>query len=145
MQIGVEINKSVDNKRIFVLESDEIIRAALQFMLHDENETHEIPSVEEAYRKAETWKPDLILLGLSLVKDHGVSLIGELVSRMPGIKVAIIKDAITDAESEALAGECLKNGAHSLLVKPFTIESVRRKVDILLGRRTSLGIQVQVT
>ena len=38
MQIGVETSKAVENKRVFVVDSDEITRAALQFMLHDENE-----------------------------------------------------------------------------------------------------------
>ena len=42
MQIGVETSRAVENKRIFVVDDDEIIRAALQFMLHDEYETHEV-------------------------------------------------------------------------------------------------------
>jgi KaiC/GvpD/RAD55 family RecA-like ATPase len=51
MQIGVEISRAIENKRIFVIDSDEITRAVLQFMLHDENETHELASVEDAIAK----------------------------------------------------------------------------------------------
>src|SRR6266545_848934 len=36
MQIGVETSKAVDQRRVFVIDEDEITRAALQFMLHDE-------------------------------------------------------------------------------------------------------------
>ena len=53
MQIGVETSKAVDQRRVFVIDDDEITRAALQFMLHDEIETHELASPEEvAYLKA---------------------------------------------------------------------------------------------
>jgi hypothetical protein len=36
MQIGVETSKAVDQRRVFVVDDDEVTRAALQFMLHDE-------------------------------------------------------------------------------------------------------------
>jgi DNA-binding response OmpR family regulator len=140
MQIGVESSRAVENKRLFVVDSDEIIRAALQFMLHDENETHEIPTVADAYHKAADWKPDLVLLGLAVVKEHGLGLIGELLGRIPGVKLLVVADSTTDPDARA----CLAAGAHGLLGKPLTIEGVRRKVDILLGRRTSIGISVQV-
>jgi CheY-like chemotaxis protein len=140
MQIGVESSRAVENKRVFVVDSDEITRAALQFMLHDENETHEIPSVAEAYDKAANWKPDVILLGLALVHRQGVELVGEIRARIPGVKIAIVAETAADATAQS----CLKQGAQSILTKPLTIESVRRKVDILLGRRTSLAIPVHV-
>src|ERR1039458_6215718 len=58
MQIGVESSRAVENKRIFVVDENEIFRAAVQFMLHDENETHEVASLEAAFAKAQTAKPD---------------------------------------------------------------------------------------
>jgi hypothetical protein len=42
---------AVETKRVFVVDGDEIRRAVLQFMLHDENETHEFPDVGRAYDK----------------------------------------------------------------------------------------------
>ncbi len=140
MQIGVESSRAVENKRVFVVDSDEITRAVLQFMLHDENETHEIASVGAAYQKAASWRPDLILLGMPVVQEHGIDVVGEIVERIPGVKIAIVADSSADATAQS----CLKQGAHSLLAKPLTIEAVRRKVDILLGRRTVLSIPVQV-
>jgi CheY-like chemotaxis protein len=140
MQIGVESSRAVENKRVFVVDSDEITRAVLQFMLHDENETHEIASVAEAYDKAVDWRPDVILLGMPIVASQGVGVVSEIRARIPGVKIAIVADSSADASAQS----CLKQGAQSLLVKPLTIESVRRKVDILLGRRTSLAIPVQL-
>jgi CheY-like chemotaxis protein len=140
MQIGVESSRAVENKRVFVVDSDEITRAVLQFMLHDENETHEIASVAQAYDKAVDWKPDVILLGMPIVAEHGVGVINELRERIPGVRIAVVADSLNDLAAQ----NCLKQGAQSLLAKPLTIENVRRKVDILLGRRTSLAIPVQV-
>ncbi len=42
MQIGVETSRAVENKRVFLVSDDEITRAALQFMLHDEFEAHDL-------------------------------------------------------------------------------------------------------
>ncbi len=130
MQIGVESSRSVENKRIFVVDSDEIDRAVLQFMLQDENETHELPSLDAAFTKARDWKPDLILLGLTLVKESGAGVLGEIASALPGTKILVV----TDSAGDSLAQACLKAGAHGLLAKPFRVEPVRTKVDLLLGR-----------
>ena len=138
MQIGVDSEKAVDNKRLFVVDTDEITRAALQFMLHDENETHEMPSLEAAYVKALDWKPDGILLGIGVVRERGVETLAEIRSRLPEIKILLIAESASDP----LARSCLQNGVNAVLAKPLTIEAARRKVDALLGRRVKLAIPV---
>ncbi len=131
MQIGVESSKAVDQRRVFVVDQDEITRAALQFMLHDEIETHELGSLEEAYAKGADWlKPDVLLLGVSFLKDKGVQLVAEIAAKFPGIRILIV----CDKSDEATAVVGIKAGAHGALVKPLTIESVRKKVDTILGR-----------
>ena len=68
MQIGVETSKAVDQRRIFVIDEDEITRTALQFMLHDEIETHELGTLEEAYEKGTEWLvPDVLIVGISII------------------------------------------------------------------------------
>ncbi len=54
MQIGVETAKAVDQRRVFVVDEDEITRAALQFMLHDEIETHELTNRKRPMQRAST-------------------------------------------------------------------------------------------
>ncbi len=140
MQIGVESSRAVENKRIFVVESDEIIGAALQFMLHDENETHELAGLDQAYAKGVDWKPDLVLLGLGIVQEQGVGVLADIAERLPTAKTVIV----TSDPSDPLVQACLKAGAKDILAKPFTIESVRHKVDVMLGRKKlpmiSLGV-----
>lgn len=128
MQIGVEISRAVENKRIFVIDSDEVTRAALQFMLHDENETHELASVEEAITKCEGWKVDLVLLGHGIVQEHGESVIHEITQRIPGAKVLLVASATDEIQESA------RLATAGLLFKPLTVETVRLKVDAALGR-----------
>lgn len=131
MQIGVETSKAVDQRRVFVVDDDEITRAALQFMLHDEIEAHELASVEEAYEKGVDWlKPHVVLLGVSFLKANGVGVVKEVLSRFPAVRLLIV----CEKADEAIAVEGMKAGAHGALVKPLTIETVRKKVDTILGR-----------
>jgi DNA-binding NtrC family response regulator len=131
MQIGVETAKAVDQRRVFVVDDDEITRAALQFMLHDEIETHELPDPESAYEKGQDWlRPHVVLLGVSFIAQRGTALVGEILAKFPGVRVLIV---CARAE-EATALEALKAGAHGALVKPLTLEAVRKKVDTILGR-----------
>lgn len=138
MQIGVDSVKAVDHRRVFVVDEDEITRAALQFMLHDEVETHELPNLDAAYAKAKDWKPDVLLLGIGLVRDKGIGVLAEIRSKVTGLKIILVVDSAQDP----LIRECLKNGADFTLTKPLTIEKTRQKVDMALGRRVRLGIPI---
>lgn len=140
MQIGVEVSRAVENKRIFVVVADEIDRAALQFMLHDENETHEIASLAQAFDKGAEWRPDLVILGLDIVGETGTSAVTDLGRRFPGVKIMLLAESTGDPAADV----CRALGAHDVMVKPLKIEGVRHKVDILLGRKelpmVSLGV-----
>ena len=131
MQIGVDSEMAVENKSIFVVDPDEITRAALQFMLHDENETHDIPTLEAALEKSVDWKPDLLILGMGLIVERGNGLIADLKSKIPGLSVLLV----TEKRDLPLALSCLKSGADDLVSKPITIEVVRGKADALLRKR----------
>ncbi len=140
MQIGVESSRAVENKRVFVVDEDEIFRAALQFMLHDENEAHEVASLDEALTKAKTAIPDLILLARAIVDAKGIAILKEITGAIPGVKLLIV----ADSEADDLAKSCLRAGAHALVAKPLTIEKVRDKVDQLLGRKAAFAVQFTV-
>jgi CheY-like chemotaxis protein len=129
MQIGIEPSRAMDSKRILVVETDEIVRSALQFMLRDENETHALASLKQAYATGRAWKPDLVLLGLAIVQEQGLQVLGDIAARLPGAKILLVADSPNDP----LAQACLASGAHGVLGKPIAIESVRTKVDVLLG------------
>jgi DNA-binding response OmpR family regulator len=134
MQIGVESAKAVDNKRLFVVANDDITRMALQFMLHDENETHDLASLEAAFDKSVEWKPDLLLLGIDVVHERGVDVLQVIRSRLPGTKILLV----ADTREDPLVAPCQSAGIDGLMVKPLRVEEARRRVDGLLGRKQAL-------
>jgi DNA-binding NarL/FixJ family response regulator len=131
MQIGVESAKAVDNKRLFVVANDDITRMALQFMLHDENETHDLSTLEAAFDKSAEWKPDLLLLGIDVVQERGIEVLALIRSRLSDTKILLV----ADSREEPLVVSCQGAGIDGLLLKPLKVEDVRRKVDGLLGRK----------
>jgi DNA-binding NtrC family response regulator len=141
MQIGVESAKAVDQRRVFIVEPDEITRAVLQFILQDEIETHEMSSPEDVYEKGRDWlKPDLVLLAAEVVQARGAGIVGELTATYPGLRVLVVHDK----QTEATALAALKAGAHGALAKPLGIEAVRKKVDTMLGRGNTPLIQLSL-
>lgn len=131
MQIGVESAKAVDNKRLFVVANDDITRMALQFMLHDENETHDLATLEAAFDKSVEWKPDLLLLGIDVVQERGIDVLALIKSRLTDTKVLLV----AENRADPLVAACQSAGIDGLLLKPLTVEEVRRKVDGQLGRK----------
>lgn len=140
MQIGVEMSKALENKRVFIVDDNEIIRAALQFMLHDEFEAHEVPSLAAAYEKAKTQPPDLILLSESLPKAEGFDIFSRLRESSPKAKILVV----VEPADTAYGKECVAAGANGFLAKPLKIEFVRQKVDAMLGRSTG-GVTIPLT
>jgi DNA-binding NtrC family response regulator len=139
MQIGVETSRAVDNRRIFVVDDDEITRAVLQFMLHDENETHDLPDLRAAYAKAIDWAPDLLLLGIGVVRSDP-AVLSEIQERLPTARVLLITEAGQEADAQLYIGK----GVHAVLAKPLRVEAVRRKVDGLLGLLKQPMIQLSL-
>jgi len=140
MQIGVDSLRAVENKRVFVIDSDEISSMALQFMLADECETHVLPDVASALIKGCNWPPQLVLLGAGSIALEGLATVTRLKAQHSGLKIMIVCDSI----DEPVVREALALGANAALPRPLKLETVRRKVDAQLGRRAALAIPVAV-
>jgi DNA-binding NtrC family response regulator len=148
MQIGVDNDRRVENKRVFIIDNDGITGSILQFMLEDHNETHEFASVEEAYAasekiiygKTEPSIPQLLIVGVNILEEKGPDILKDIGTKFPQAKIVIVADnAEVPLAKDAIAKG---GGAHGLLTKPLTVETVRRKVDMLLGRLKSEFVQL---
>lgn len=137
MQIGVEADRAVDNKRVFVLDTDEITRMAAVFMLHDENETHEFGSVAAVLDKAKDWKPDLIILGEAIVQSEGMGIFKQLSGSISDVKTLLMTPP-----NEDFVAKCRESGLSGVAFKPLTVEKLRDRVDAMLGRKRR-GIAIQ--
>lgn len=137
MQIGVDCDKAVDNRRVYVVDADEVARAAVGFMLADECETHEFADLNAAIERASSFGPDLVILGRAIVEAEGPRVFEQI--------TALGARAIVLAESGArdYANACLAAGARGVIYKPLDIATVRAKVDAFLGRlaRTTFSLQ----
>ncbi|MBI5461324.1 MAG: response regulator transcription factor [Gammaproteobacteria bacterium] len=136
MQIGVDSSLAVDNKRVFVVDTDEITRMAAVFMLHDEHETHELADIAAVYAKARDWMPDVLALGVGVVQAEGIGVLAELKQRIPGVKILLLADAGT----ETFVHACRQAGADAAFVKPLEVGKLRTRVAALLGRRKPIVI-----
>ena len=138
MPINLEPFLSEEDDIIFVVEGDEVIRSALHFILDDQNETHSFPNLEVAFAKASELKardlaPSLVLLGVELLKNNGERTVAAIASQLPGVRILIVANSVNDPL--ALTG--LEWGAHDVLGKPISFDSVQRRVDALLRRQKS--------
>jgi DNA-binding NarL/FixJ family response regulator len=119
-----------DDSIIFVVEGDEVVRSALHFILDDHNETHSFAHLDQALANAAGRTPSIILLGIGAVRHDGERTLAEIAIRLPNTRVLIV----ANSENDPLALASLKRGAHGVIGKPITFDSVRGKVDALLMR-----------
>lgn len=138
MRIHSEPSRAGDKHRIFVVEGEEVIRSALQFILDDHNEVHPFKSLNAAFAEAASLKPDVVLIGIDFMISNGEQTLAEIERRLPGAKILIVANSGRDP----LALMSLQWGAHDVLGKPITFDSVYGKVDALLGqsRRSEIAV-----
>jgi DNA-binding NarL/FixJ family response regulator len=117
-------------------------------MLEDDNETHEFASCDEAYAgaektvygKTEKMIPNLLIIGIGILQEKGVEILQELATRFPDAKIIVAAETADDPLAKKTLAK--GGGAHGILAKPYTVETVRRKVDMLLGRLKSEFVQL---
>jgi DNA-binding response OmpR family regulator len=93
-----------------------------------------------AHTKAAEGKPDLLLLGLEIVEEQGAAVLHEIASKWPAAKIMLVAAQGQDT----LAQTYLPDGAHSVLTMPLTVQSVRRKVDVMFGQGTNAIVQLSI-
>lgn len=143
MPIDLKPQLSEQHEIIFVVESDEVVRSALNFILDDQNETHSFANLDQALAKAADRVPNIVLLGISFLQNNGEMVLAEIAARLRGSRILIVANSVNDP----IARASLRWGAHDVLGKPISFDSVRGKVDALLGQHeispTILGLLPQ--
>jgi DNA-binding NarL/FixJ family response regulator len=143
MPIDLKPLLSEQDDIIFVVEDDEVVRSALHFILDDRNETYSFANLDQAFAKAAERAPNIVVLGIGFVENNGERALAEIAKRMPGTRILIVANSVNDP----IARASLRWGAHDVLGKPISFDSVRRKVDALLERHeisaTMLGLLPQ--
>jgi DNA-binding NtrC family response regulator len=94
-------------------------------------------SAEDALRRVENNKFDLVLLNISSKEFDGCKLIQELKSICPDIKII----TITDKNSRELELKVRKQGVIFYMIKPFKIEVLKDIVDYISNSQEKSRIE----
>ena len=127
--------------RIVICEDDEATLGLLvENLIADRYGVEAAPTAADALRHCQYWRPDLLLLDLSLPDASGLDVLRELrepdrsVSRFdPGLGVIILSGL--GSERDRVRG--LQQGADDYLVKPFHYPELLARIEALLRRRKS--------
>ncbi len=139
MQIGVASDDAVACYCVFVISGCEVNRAALQFMLQDEYETHEWRGLQQALGRIRERRPDVVIVEGAELGDAEARTLDRIRAASATTRIVVL----VGQANEPAGARWLAAGAHGLLPQPLTVEVVRRKVRLALGLRAPLRIGVE--
>ena len=119
-----------EKKKIVIAEDHRLLREGLKALLVASEKFEIVAEAEdglEAIRYVDKYKPDLVLLDLSMPKMNGLSAIKEIKTRFRETKILALtihesEDYILEALKSGANGYCLKNAGRNELL--LAIESV---------------------
>lgn len=118
--------------RVLVVEDDSALGLFLKKGL--ELEGHQVVWVSDgdaALEQVESYRPDLMVLDLSLPRKDGTEILGEIHGRYDGMVVLVLtgRSGVEDRI------KCLNLGADDCLLKPFSFHELAARCRALLRRR----------
>lgn len=119
-------------KRIVLAEDHRLLREGLKALLLTEKNLQVVDEAEnglEAVKCVEKHNPDLILLDLSMPKVSGISVIKELKSRFPKVKIL----ALTIHESDQYVLEAFESGADGYCLKDASRDELLLAIESVLS------------
>ena len=119
-------------KKILIVDDEKIIQQLLSTILDDRG--YQITCAgdgEEALRMVQSEIPDVVILDVRLPKVNGFDVCRLVKSRPSGTNVKVLMLSGIGQQSDRMLAK--KAGADDFLTKPFGIESLLKKVTILLN------------
>lgn len=116
--------------RILLIDTDSISNAVLKKILAEGSETVVMPDVVAALDWDSHYPPQLIMLGTGTIAIEGAGAVARFKKRFPDVKILIVCDAL----DEAGVSQAQLLGAESTLLRPLRRETVRSKVNRMLGQ-----------
>ncbi len=116
---------------IFLLEDDEMLSRGIEIALKKDGHhiTHRFTFREAAADLEAGTRHDLFLLDINLPDGSGLTFCEQIRSRCAAPVIFLTAD---DTEEDMLSG--FTAGCDDYIVKPFSLEVLRRKVDVILMR-----------
>lgn len=119
---------------ILVVDDDDVIRETLHELLSANYSCQTADTAEEALKKLEGQRFDVVLTDISMPGLNGMELLKRVVEKYPGTPVIIISGHSDQDHAQGL----IRRGAFDYLLKPFRLEvvesSVRRAIEQRQGQ-----------
>lgn len=123
-----------DGSNILIVDDEPQIHTVLGKLLAKEGfQVASAYSAEEAYRKVETNRPDLIILDVMMPKVSGIDVCNKLKADPNTKDILILILSARDQQADRLEG--LTHGADDYVSKPFHLRSLVRKIQHMLTKR----------
>ncbi len=116
--------------RILVVDDAAFMRVRAAKVLEDAG--HEVAQAEngvEAVKKYSEWKPDAVLMDITMPEMDGLEALKEIKKIDAGARVAMV----TAMGQQAIVMEALKSGAKDFVLKPFQPDRVMAALQKLLA------------
>lgn len=116
--------------KILVVDDAAFMRMRCTKLLTDNGfETNEAADGAEAIEKYKEFKPDGVLLDITMPNMDGLSTLKEIIKMDPGARVAMV----TAMGQQSMVMEALKTGARDFVVKPFDADRVLAAVKKMIS------------
>lgn len=124
MPFESDLHASGDRPTAFVIEREQVVRSALHYILRDRYRTFAFASLDEASAStADT--PDAVLAGVTVLQGRDERLVAALCRRYGDAAILVV----ADHSSDPLAQLALDSGAHAIVCKPISFDTVCEAVD----------------
>lgn len=125
-------------KRVLIAEDHTILREGLRMLLSSNPELEVVGEAEdglEAIRLAEVFKPDLILMDLSMPRMNGMGAIQEIKKQLPETRILVL--TVHKTEEYILA--TLKAGADGYVLKDATQSELMLAIECIFTGKSYLS------
>lgn len=132
----------MSRKRLVIVEDHTIVRDGLRALLAADGDLEivgEAGDGQECVRRLNGWKPDLVLVDLSMPGITGIDVIREIKKRTPGVRIVVL----TVHENEEYILESLEAGANGYVPKTSTYQELLAAMHHVLRGHTYLSPSVQ--
>jgi len=119
--------------KILIIDDDPALRGTMRKIL--ERSGHEVTEAADGdagLRQVAAAAPDLVITDLLMPEKEGIETIQELTERYPDVRILAVSGAGGSEEEEGPLMDAKLFGAHAVLPKPFSVQTLTDVVARLL-------------